>query len=309
MRFRPNGMTATRVVATAILAAATIVASAAPASAELTATTPPSITASQTAKTAVVPLVVGWNAASAITALHARGFTAVLKPPTGQVVKTPSHWTVTKQTPKGKSSAKTGSTVTLSVITTAAYIAQTIRSFYSKDYGTFTPVSHSGSGALTIAFPKGIRSLLVVAKYSGKGSFTITELSAGNVATKRVPVSTKSSYSGTDAVGVKSAKVPTTDLKVSGSGTWHVTLEPIADAPIVALPMSGTGDHVYLYSGKAAIWKVSSPGKTTFVLNQISSGSYPNLAVDESGDWSGKVAMQPGPSVVEIQSNGAWSIH
>jgi hypothetical protein len=121
-------------------------------------------------------------------------------------------------------------------------------------------------------------------------------------------VNAKTSYTGTDALGVKSAKVPTTAIRVTGSGTWHVTLEPIADAPIVALPMSSKGDRVYLYSGKAAIWKVSSPGKTTFELDQISSGSYPNLAVDESGSWAGKVAMQPGPSVIEIHSTGAWSI-
>jgi hypothetical protein len=44
------------------------------------------------------------------------------------------------------------------------------------------------------------------------------------------------------------------------------------------------------------------------MLNQISSGSYPNLAVDESGDWAGQVALQPGPSVIEVHSDGAWSI-
>jgi hypothetical protein len=57
------------------------------------------------------------------------------------------------------------------------------------------------------------------------------------------------------------------------------------------------------------VWTVSSPGPTTFVFNQISSSSYPNLAVNESGNWAGPVALQPGPSVIEIHSNGAWTIH
>jgi hypothetical protein len=309
MRFRPNRNHATRLVAAAIIAASTVVAFAAPAAAEVSrpAITPSTSVHSTTTKP--VPLVVGWNAASAITALRAHGFVYTLKPPTGQVLKTPSHWTVTSQSPKGKSNAKAGSRVTLNVILTTVYIAQRIRSFYSKDYGTFTASAHTGAGSTTFAFPKGIQSLLVVATHSGSGSFSITELGAGNLSTKRVPVSVKGSYSGMVALGLSSAKVRTTAIRISGSGTWHVTLEPIAAAPIIAIPASGTGDHVYLYSGKAAIWKVSSPGPTIFALNQFSSGSYPNLAVDESGNWSGPVALEPGPSVVEIHSNGAWSIH
>jgi hypothetical protein len=261
-----------------------------------------------TTSSQVVPLVVGWNAASAITALHSHGFGYTLKPPTGQAVKTPSHWTVTKQSPSGRSTAKTGTKVTLSVITTTEYIAQGIRSFYAKDYGSFVPVSQTTKGTAIIHLPKGIKAALVIASYTGVGKFTITELGAGNVVTTRVPVNATGSYSGTVALGLTSVKVPTTEIRVSATGTWRVTLEPISSAPIIALPVSGKGDFVYLYSGKAAIWIVSSPGHTTFALNQFSSGSYPNLAVDENGNWTGQIALEPGPSVVEIHSTGTWKI-
>lgn len=310
MRLRLNAKLATRLAVVVFAAAVSVALSTTPAAAQVAhPSTSIQADAHLGSTPAVVPSVVGWNAVSAITTLRTRGFGYTLKPPTGQTVKTPSHWTVTKQSPSAKSAAKTGTKITLSVITTSAYIAQGIRSFYAKDYGTFAAVSQTAKGTATIQLPKGIRAVLVVAKYTGVGKFTITELGKADAATKRTPVNVTGAYAGTIAVGLTSAKVPTTQIKVAGSGTWTVTLQPISAAPIIARPATGKGDFVYLYSGKAAIWTVSSPGHTTFVLNQISSGSYPNLAVDESGSWAGQIALEPGPSVIEIHSSGPWTIH
>jgi hypothetical protein len=309
MRMRPNAKMAVRLVIVALAAAVSLSVSTAPAAAVATApVSSVSTDAHLDSSTKVVPLVVGWNVASAITTLHSHGFGYTLKPPAGKTVKSPAHWTVTKQSPKAKSNAKVGTKVTLNVITTAAYIAQGIRSFYAKDYGSFTAITQSGKGTATIQLPKRIRAELVVASYSGGGKFSVTELGAGNVATKRTPVSVTGSYSGSVALGLTSAKVRTTEIRVSGAGAWRITIEPISSSPIIERPVTRKGDYVYLYSGKAAIWTVASPGHTKFVLNQISSGSYPNLAVDESGNWAGKVAIEPGPSVVEIHSNGTWTI-
>jgi hypothetical protein len=224
-------------------------------------------------------------------------------------VKTTSHWTVTKQSPKAGAHANTGGKITLTVIKTTAYIAKQTRSFYSQNYGSFHTTTHRGSGLEILAVPHGAKAAMAVATFDGAGAFTIVELGAGEVPTGRTLVSAARHYSGANALGLTSQKVSTTEIEINGRGKWSVTIEPVSKAPIVSVPITAMGDHVYLYSGPTAMWTVSSPGPTTFILNQISSSSYPNLAVNESGSWAGPIALQPGPSVIEIHSNGGWTIH
>jgi hypothetical protein len=313
MRFRPNGKNAMRRWVVAIVATTALAGMAPGISAcAATAASPGSsvsATVNANALKRLVPTVVGWNAANAAIAIHARGFSYSYQPPKGQKLKTASHWTITKQSPKGGSHVRIGSKIVLSVVKSSVYASRGVRSFYAKDYGTFTPIAQGGTGGQTFDLPAGITAALVVWSYSGGGHLTITELGKGDLPTGRVLVKSASSPRRMDALGLSKSKVPTTAIEVNGTGKWRVTIEPIASAPIIATPAAATGDGVYLYSGPAKIWTVSSPGQTTFMLNQISSGSNPNLAVDESGSWAGQVALQPGPSVVEIHSNGAWTIH
>lgn len=310
MRFRVNGKTMTpRIVR---LAAAAIALSAIIAGAPALAAGASNISSKTSVmgvKTHRVPSVVGLIASNAVAALDGRGFVTILKAPPGHRVVKAANWTVAKQSPKAGMHLAVGSKVTLAVIKTTTYLAQGIRRFYSQDYGTFPAIIRTGTGDRTIALPKGITSAIVFSSYTGGGRFTVSELSAGNAATKRVLVNATKRYAGTQAFGLVSVKARTTAIRVSGSGTWRITIKPIAAVPIMAVPVKSTGDRVYLYSGPSAMWTVSSPGPTTFILNQISSSSYPNLAVNESGSWAGPVALQPGPSVIEIHSNGAWTIH
>lgn len=255
-----------------------------------------------------IPAVVGWTAVGAVTALHSHGFKYTFKAPKGHHVKNAAHWTVTGQSPKGHSRAKPGTTVTLKVVKTSVYLSQGARSFYAKDYGTFTPVGSGSSGTSTMLLPKGVRALLLRVSYSGAGRFQVTELDKNGAPTSRVPINTTGSYSGLVAIGLTPSKAPTAQIRISGTGHWNILMLPIAQAPIISTPIRDTGDHVYLYSGPSAIWTVSSPGPTKFVLGQTSSSSFPNLAVDESGNWAGKIALEPGPSVIQISSNGSWAI-
>ena len=313
MRFRPNGTKLARGIlrAAAVIIAVSATIAYAPIAAQA-AYPNSSMSMSMSmvdTRTRLVPKVVGWTAADAVTALHSRGFGYSLKTLNHHTVRTPSHWTVTKQSPRSRTHAKVGSRIILTVIKTSTYITQGVRKFYSQNYGRFAQISQGGTGTAVIQLPKGITSAIVRSDYSGGGRFTIAELGKGNVPTKRLLVSSTTDYLGSAALGLAQVKVPTTAIRVSGSGTWRVTIAPISSAPIIAVPTKGKGDRVYLYSGSSVTWTVSSPGATTFMLNQFSSSSYPNLAVDESGAWAGPVALQPGPSVVEIQSNGAWTIH
>ena len=298
MRFRPNGKNPTRRTlrfVVAVLVATILIAAAPPLTAQASATQ-------------LVPSVVGWSAANAATALHSHGFRYAFKAPAHHTVSKPSKWTVTAQSPKGKTHVVVGSKITLTVVKTSAYLAQGARTFYAEDYGTFSPISKSGTGTKTFTFPHGIASLIVKASHPGAGSFRVSELGKGGVSTGRVPVAVSGSYHGGVAIGLSKVKIRTTAIRVSGVGSWHITLIPVASARVISFPSSGTSDQVFLYSGPASIRTVSSPGPTTFMLNQISSGSFPNLAVNESGSWVGKIGLQPGPSVVEIHATGTWSV-
>ena len=309
MRFRPHGTHLTKRMLGLIAALATtvVLVVATPVAAQADVGRAHASVAESSSHS--VPKVVGWTASNAAAALHSHGFGYTFKAAKHKKVSKPSQWTVTGQSPKPGAHATSGTKVVLTVIPTKVYIAQGVRSFYAQDYGTFTSREYSGSNTGTIVLPTGVAALTVKSVFSGSGAFTITELGSGGIPTGRTLVSATDSFSGYDAVGLEQPKVPTTELTVNGNGDWRITLIPIAAAPIISLPVSATGDHVYLYSGAAAMWTVSSPGPTTYILDQISSSSYPNLAVNESGNYAGRIALQPGPSVIEIHSNGPWSIH
>jgi hypothetical protein len=313
MRFRPNGKIVTRrtirlAVATFAIAAIAITGPAL--SAQAAGNHSVALTSAEShTRSRLVPLVVGWSAADAATALHSHGFSYAFKSPRGKKVKKPSHWTVTKQSPEGRSHAPTSTKVILTVLKTSVYLSQGVRSFYAQNYGSFPAISQGGSGTDVFLLPTGITSAIVRATYSGGGTFGIVELGKGGIATNRTLVAASGSYGGTIALGLTKVKVPTTAIRVTGSSSWRITIIPIASAPILTTSAAGRGDRVYLYSSLSAIRTVSSPGPTNFTLNQISSSSFPNLAVNESGSWSGPIALQPGPSVVEIRSNGPWTIH
>jgi hypothetical protein len=298
MRFRPYGNTTARRTLKLVLAGfiAAILIGATPA------------LSAQASATSLVPSVVGWSAANAVTSLHSHGFSYTFKAPAHHKVSKPSRWTVTAQSPKGKARVAAGSRITLTVMKTSKYLAQGARSFYAEDYGTFSPISKSGSGTKIFTFPHGIASLIVKASHPGAGSFRVSELGKGGMSTGRAPIAVSGSYHGGVAIGLTKVKIRTTAIQVSGTGSWHITLIPVASAAVISFPSSGTGDQVFLYSGAASIRTVSSPGPTTFMLNQISSSSSPNLAVNESGNWTGKIGLQPGPSVVEVHSTGTWSV-
>jgi hypothetical protein len=313
MRFRPNGKTVTRRairLAVATFAVAAIAITGPALSAQAAGIHSVALTSAEShTRSRLVPQVVGWSAADAGTALHSHGFSYVFKPPRGHKVKKPSHWTVTKQSPKGRTHTSTRTKIVLTVVKTSVYLSQGVRSFYAQDYGTFPTISQAGTGTDVFLLPTGAGAAIVRASYSGGGTFSIVELGKGGIATNRVLVSASGPYAGATALGLTTVKVPTTAIRVTGSGSWRITIIPIASASVIATPAAGRGDRVYLYSGPPAIWTVSSPGPTTFMLDQISSSSSPNLAVNESGSWAGQIALQPGPSVVEIHSSGPWTIH
>lgn len=175
---------------------------------------------------------------------------------------------------------------------------------FVEQYGTFEPVSLSGTGDMVIPVPALVG--IVGATHSGSANFSISGLDANNQSTGELLVNAIGAYSGTTAFGL-SAFADTVNLQLSADGAWTVTIAPIAAAPALVLPATSTGDGVFLYDGAASMWAMTHAGSSNFAVVEYG-GMFPNLMVNEIGVYSGTVPAQAGPSVIEVSADGAWSI-
>ncbi|HEY2642357.1 MAG TPA: hypothetical protein VGI56_01270 [Galbitalea sp.] len=182
------------------------------------------------------------------------------------------------------------------------------KSWYDDTYGKYTTVTKSGTSDNVITLPAGAKGGIVTATYSGSSNFILQGLDSNNKPTLDLLVDTIGRYSGTSALGLNSVGNPTTSIKVTGKGSWTVSIAPFSSAASVTIPTSGKGDKVFLYDGKAATWTFTNKGSGNFIVSQNSQSPIPNLGIDEIGNYSGTIPMDPGPSVVVIKSDGIWSI-
>ena len=204
------------------------------------------------------------------------------------------------------SSALVSTTTTTSASTTTT-VATTTSNWYDTTYGTFKPITVSGSSDGVITLPPTATTGIISAKYLGSSNFIISALDASNQPTTDLPVDTIGNYSGVTGYGFNNLGNPATELQITAAGSWSVTVSPVSSA-ITSRPTSGTGDMVFLYNGPAANWSLTNTGSGNFIVSQYSSSPFPNIAVNEIGPYSGEVPIDAGPSVVLIQSDGNWTI-
>jgi hypothetical protein len=180
-------------------------------------------------------------------------------------------------------------------------------SWYDSTYGKFAPVTTKGTSDTVIKLPAGAKGGIITSSYTGSSNFIIEVLDAGNQPTIDGPVNAIGNYKGTTAFGFNSIGNPGTQLKVTGVGTWSITIAPVSSAPATK-PATGTGDAVFLYSGPAATWSFTNAGDANFIVNEYSADPFPGIGVNEIGTYSGKKPVNAGPAVVVLESNGAWTI-
>jgi hypothetical protein len=175
-----------------------------------------------------------------------------------------------------------------------------------SSYGTFTPLTQTGTGDGLMTLPAGAKAGVVNASYQGGDNFSISVLDASNQSTGQLLVNTIGSYTGTTAYGFNALSTGVT-LQVSGSGSWTVTISPVSAAP--GLPASGTGDGVFLYSGGAARMSATHDGSANFaVLEETGDPFHFGLLINEIGAYSGTVPLSAGPSVISITADGNWTM-
>lgn len=174
----------------------------------------------------------------------------------------------------------------------------------AETWGTFEPVTQSGTGDSIITLPA--TAAIVTATHDGARNFVLSGLDASNQSTGDLLVNTIGPYSGTTVYGFTSFTEPKT-LQVTADGNWTVTISPLASAP--ALAGSGTGDAVMLYDGDAAALTATHQGSRNFVVIEETGAAFSmGLLVNEIGAYSGTVPLSAGPSVIALNADGAWTL-
>jgi TM2 domain-containing membrane protein YozV len=112
-------------------------------------------------------------------------------------------------------------------------------------------------------------------------------------------------YSGSHIVDTRKTSA-TSELEVAAVGAWTITVADLSTVKPSAGPVSGHGDTVVYLSGKTTKAAITNAGPSNFVVIGYGS-SYPQLAVNEIGSYSGTVRLTA-PAFVQVESSGDWTI-
>jgi len=178
---------------------------------------------------------------------------------------------------------------------------------YDETFGTFAVVTKSGRGDSTLKLPKGARAGVVTFSHKGSSNVSINVLDAKNQPTGDLLVNDIGSYSGVTAYGLSDLGDDPVKLKISADGSWKIKIAPISTAPKLGSSVDGKRDKVFLYEGAAADFAITHKGSGNFVVLQVG-GTFPNLAVNEIGNYKGTVPFDEGPSVVTVTADGTWTL-
>lgn len=170
-------------------------------------------------------------------------------------------------------------------------------------FGTFEPITESGSGDAVIDVPMPVG--IVEADYSGSEYFAIDVLDAQGASNDEIIVNSTGAYQGTTMWG--SGNVEPAQLQIVADGEWTVELKPMNAAP--ALAYAGSGDGVFLYDGDAVSVAAEHQGERNFLLFEMNGGPTGGaMLANEMGAFSGTVPLSAGPGIVVLMADGAWTL-
>jgi hypothetical protein len=167
-------------------------------------------------------------------------------------------------------------------------------------------VRYAGHGdkLVKIAKPASGANLVTIVGYGSSSNFVVESLDS-SLQEVDLLVNVIGSYSGTVLMDVQEGQ-ETARLKITYPGTWTVVLRPISAAPEFKTTAAGTGDRVFKYLGEAQGLRITNRGSDNFVVQTC--GDDGDLLVNEIGNYSGEVVLGAGPELIQIQSDGHWTL-
>jgi hypothetical protein len=169
-------------------------------------------------------------------------------------------------------------------------------------------VTVTGRGDSVIRVPAQFdgQPAVITAKNPGANNFSVWSLGIGN-SQQQLLVNTIGNFSGVDAMDFDGSS-PAGSLQIGDSGgRWSITFSDPAAAPGFAASTSGSGDAVVVYNGGPGTARFTSSGQGNFAVSQFAAtGSSENLLVNEVGNYTGSVPLDPG--YIVITSDGRWTV-
>ena len=190
-----------------------------------------------------------------------------------------------------------------------------IAAWADEKYGTFEPISQSGTGDAVVTLPADTAAGLVWATHEGTSNFIVEALDAQNQNTMpAMHVNAIGAYDGILAYGLDGLdyQEPAVSLKITADGPWTIDVAPISYA--TELPTAGTGDDVFLYNGDATNLVLGSEAEGGFTVfeypdTEYSNGNFSSTSlVNGPSPYSGTVPVTAGPSVIAVFASGPWTI-
>lgn len=182
------------------------------------------------------------------------------------------------------------------------------RAALDETFGTFTPITKSGRGDSIIKLPSGVTAGLVSMQYSGSSNFAVNVIDASNQATGDLLANEIGSWTGNAPFGINSFGEAPAKLEVTGQGSWTIKIAPLSTAKRIGVPGAGKGTGTFLYTGDVSDWTMTHKGSSNFSVITIGTDGTSDLLVNEIGKYAGTVAASPGPVLIEIGADGAWTI-
>lgn len=171
---------------------------------------------------------------------------------------------------------------------------------------TLEPIRYEGSGTKILKIKKPEPgAALITMTHEGSSNFAVWSLD-GNLEQMDLLANTIGNYEGTTVLDVNDGE-ETARLDISADGNWTVTISPLASAKRFTGSAEGTSDDVLIYEGPVGVAMLSHKGDSNFAVWFYStSGS--DLAANEIGNYTGEAVMPEGPTLVEVETEGKWSI-
>lgn len=213
----------------------------------------------------------------------------------------------------GTQGGATGSPLTSSAAPSASGLGPTrdqvaaARAEAATSFGTFTPFTRTGNGGAVFRLPAEVRAGWVFVRYTGSGAFELYLLGTGPGSTGVGVSSYDGAYEGSLWVGVDPNYERTSRVEVVASGPWTMTIAPVSTAPAFTPPLESSSRGVFLYAGGGP-WTASTGGDGLFGLTFREFDGTVSATVFETSGWSGPVGPAVVPGLVEVLSDGYWSV-
>jgi hypothetical protein len=170
---------------------------------------------------------------------------------------------------------------------------------------TATRLTGVGNDVVDVSGYDLARKIMVVS-HSGVASFELATLDQ-DLNHLALVESVVGAVSGTYPIGLAGDPAPSY-LRVDADGEWVIEIKPIEDARVwPSDSIIGNGADVLRYEGGAAVLDYTNTGVSNFIVRYQRDAGY-DLLVNEIGPISGATAMQAGPGIVIVDTEGEWTL-